>query len=171
MGLFDDLKKTALGKIVDTIEKNIENKTMDNTRDTLREAPGGYQTASSYTPSKDPQIPYDESLYNRLTPADMESLFDEILATEFSALKVIKNAAPESIGISAPKPCRPYNYALMRNGKPALLILITARNRYRNSAFLNAKNSALKAKVSFLNFGINFPNLRGYVVNRIKNAL
>ena len=160
MGLFNDLKKTAIGKIVNTVEKAVDASVKQ-----------GIGQESPSRPSISPQSSSQASPHNNSTAVNIDQKFDQILATEFSDLEVVRNASPESVGISAPQPCKPYSYALLRNGKIAVAIMLTPHNRDRNSAFLNAKKSALDSKIKFLNFYIHFPNERNYVVSRIKNAL
>ena len=166
MGLFDGLKKAALGKVVNTVEKAISN---------TPAKPGAGQGSSSWS-SAAPQSSGAGSPATGLAGANagqenIDQKFDGIFANEFSDLQIIKNASPESVGISAPQPCRPYSYALLRNGKIAAAIMLTPHNRDRNSAFLNAKKSALDSNIVFLNFYMHLPNERNYVVSRIKNAL
>ena len=171
MGLFDNLKKAAIGKIVDTVEKAVEN---------AATRPGtGHESLSRS--SSAPQSSRDTALHNNSAGANtghtntdhanIDQKFDQILADEFSGLEIVRNASPESVGVSAPHPCKPYNYALLRNGKIEAVIMLTPHNRDRNSAFLNAKKSALDSNVKFLNFYTHFPNERNYVISRIKNAL
>jgi len=167
MGLFDDLKKTALGKIVDTVQKTIE-----NTPGASIKPSGGHENYSrpAAPQSRDTGAGHASTAAN-VPAGNIDQKFDEILAAEFSDLKVVKNASPESIGISAPHPCRPYSYALLRNGKTVAAIMLTPHNRDKNSAFLNAKKSALNSNITFLNFYTHFTNERNYVISRIKKAL
>ena len=162
MGLFDNLKKTTLGKIVDTVQKTVESASGASAR------PGGQSPSGSYAAPQNTERPVAR---NNFENSNIDQKFDRILAEEFSDLEIVRNASPESIGISAPEPCKPYSYALMRNGKAAVVIMLTLHNRDRNSAFLNAKKSALKTNITFLNFYTHFANERDYVVSRIKNAL
>ncbi|MCL2130376.1 MAG: hypothetical protein FWH35_08490 [Treponema sp.] len=164
MGLFDNLKKTTLGKIVDTVQKTVESASGASVR------PGGGSQSPS-GPYAAPQNTERQADRNNFANSNMDQKFDQILASEFSDLEIIRNASPGSIGISAPEPCKPYSYALMRNGKAAAVIMLTLHNRDRNSAFLNAKKSALNSNITFLNFYTHFANERDYVVSRIKNAL
>jgi len=165
MGLFDNLKKTALSKIVDVVEKTIEN------------VPGVTTGSGSSYGGTSPSRPSSSapSFQNNSTDSNkninVDQMFEQILATEFSNMQVVKNASPESVGVSAPHPCKPYSFALLRNGKAAVLIMLTPHNRDRNSAFLNAKKSALNSNTKFLNFYTHFPNEQDYVISRIKNAL
>ena len=159
MGLFDDLKKSALGKIVEAVEKTIEKTPGAGVKPSGNsERSSGSSAASASAP-----VPQDN--------ANIGQKFDQILAAEFSDFKVVKNAAPESLGIKAPDPCRPYSYALLRNGKTALAIMLTPHNKDRNWPFLNAKNAARDSNITFLNFYTHFTNERNYVVSRIKKAL
>ena len=160
MALFDNLKKTALGKIAGVVEKTMENVSGASIKS------GGSQTNHSpVTPAAaNPQ-------HTGSSAEDINQKFDRIFATEFSGLEIRKTAAPESIGISAPQPCRPYSYALLRNGKAIAAIMLTPHNRDKNSAFLNAKKSAENSNIRFLNFYMHFANESSYVINRIKNAI
>jgi len=169
MGLFDSLKNTALGKIVDAVEKTAE-KTIGNFPGTATGSGSSYGGTSTSRPSSNtPSVQNNSTNVN--ANINIDQMFDRILATEFSNIQVVKNASPESVGVSAPHPCKPYSYALLRNGKAAVLIMLTPHNRDRNSAFLNAKKSALNSNIKFLNFYTHFPNEQDYVVSRIKNAL
>ena len=160
MGLFDSLK--SLSKIVDSVEKSLGD-IVDSAK------PAGGENSSVPAPAPVQQVPvYSEPVSS---PMNVEQKFDEIFAAEFSDCQVIKNADPQSVGISAPIPCRPYTYALLRGGQPVLVILLTQHNRDRNAAFLNAKRSAMNSSVKFLNFYTHYPNERGYVVTRIRSAL
>ena len=164
MALFDNLKKTALGKIAGVVEKTIENvsgtsiKSGDNQVNHSRVSPAAV--------NQDQQA-------NHSGPAgeNINQKFDRILAAEFSNLEIRKDASPESIGISAPQPCRPYSYALLRNGRAVAAIMLTPHNRDKNSAFLNAKKSAQNSNIQFLNFYMHFENENSYVINRIKSAI
>ena len=164
MGLFDDLKKTALNKIVDTVQKTIESVPGASVRPGSGNESPSRSSASS--PGSDRPV-----LQNNITGMNIEQKFDQIFAAEFSDLEIVKNASPESLHISAPHPCKPYSYALLRNGKTVAAIMLTSHNRDRNSAFLNAKKSALDSNIKFFNFYTHFPNERDYVISRIKNAL
>ena len=158
MGLFDELKKTTLGKIVDTVEKSLESFTDSSAKPAERVEPAIQpSTAVSAEPAG--------------SSMSVEQKFDDILGTEFADLQVVRNASPESIGISAPTPCRPYTYALLRGGKTAAVIMLTPHNRDHNAAFLNAKKAAMNSSAAFLNFYTHFANERGYVVSRIRDAL
>ena len=164
MGLFDNLKKTALNKIVDTVQKTVEN----IPGATVRPASGNQNPSQPYSGHQSPEGPV---VQNSSAATNIDQKFDQILAAEFSDLEIVRNAPPEKIGISAPNPCKPYSYALLRNGKTVAVIMLTHHNRDRNSAFLNARKSALESNITFLNFYAHFPNERSYVVSRIKNAL
>ena len=156
MGLFDSLKD--LSKIVESVEKSLGG-IVDSTKPAGGEnSPAPLQTAPVNSE------PVNSSL-------SVEQRFDEIFAAEFSDFQIVKEAVPQSVGISAPTPCRPYSYALLRGGQTALVILLTPHNRDRNSAFLNAKKSAISSNIPFLNFYTHYPNERGYVVSRIRDAL
>ena len=182
MGLFDSIKKTAINKIVDNAGKSIGNsigntlgKTISNK---IENTLGGVLPKSGSSPvypaqnrqSSSNQVFENQGSWNQ-DFAVVDRKFDQILASNFSDLQVVKNASPESVGILAPQPCRPYNYALLRNGKIAVAILLTPHNRDRNSAFLNAEKAALNSKVAFLNFYTHYPNERDYIVSRIRKAL
>ena len=158
MGLFNDLKKTALGKIVDTMEKSL----------------GGIMDSPAKPAESNisPVRPVDAMNTAPISsPVSVEQKFDEILASEFADFQVARNVSPESVGISAPSPCRPYTYALLRGGQTAAVIMLTPHNRDHNSAFLNAKRAAMNSTAAFLNFYTHFQNERSYVVSRIRNAL
>ena len=162
MGIFDNLKKTALNQLVNAVEKSVT---------------GSSHASHSSQGSPRQPSPAPQSSARPVSPNSSPSgkktnqIFDEILASEFSGLQLVREASPESIGIKAPAPCRPYSYALLRDGKAVVAIMLTDHNRDRNSAFLNARKSALDSKVTFLNFYTHRPNERNYVVSRIKNAL
>ncbi|MCL2139832.1 MAG: hypothetical protein FWH41_09940 [Treponema sp.] len=164
MGFLDDLKKTTVGKIVNSVEKAIETASGTSTRPNTN-----YESSSRS--SAVPQSSKEAAINNNSTSTNVDQKFDQILAAEFSGVEVIKNAAPESVGISAPQPCRPYSYALLRNGKIVAAIMLTPHNRDRNSAYLNAKKSALDSNIQFLNFYTHYMNERNYVISRIRNAL
>ena len=184
MGLFDSIKKTAINKIVDNTGKSIGNSIGNSLGKTLGNKIGNTmggilpKSGSGFgSPAKSggsqPSAPNvsQNNFINQAASENIDQKFDQILASEFSGLQVVRNAAPGSVGVQAKQPCRPYNYALMRNGKIAVAILLTPHNRDRNSAFLNAKKAALDSKVAFLNFYTHFPNERSYIVSRIKSAL
>ena len=160
MGLFDELKKAALGKIVDTVEKSLGGMPESTGRPTDR-----------YETSAQPAVANQSADTPQNDFASVEEKFNQILSTEFSDFQVVHNASAESVGISAPSPCRPYSYALICNGKTVAVIMLTPHNRDHNAAFLNAKKTALNSNVVFLNFYTHFPNERNYVISRIKNAL
>ena len=164
MGLFDNLKKTALSKIVDTVQKTVENVPGAS----VRSGSGNQSPSRSYSTPQSSDRPV---IQNNFANTNIDQKFDQILAAEFSDLEIVKNASPEKIGISAPNPCKPYSYALLRNGKAVAVIMLTHHNRDRNSAFLNARKSALESNITFLNFYTHFANERNYVISRIKNAL
>jgi len=176
MGLFDSLKKSAINKIVDTTGKSIGNTIGKAISNTIENAVGASTKGggSHESPPQSFAAPRSANPAHSVNPvnsANVDQKFDQILAAEFSELQVIKNASPESIGVSASHPCKPYSYALLRNGKTVAAIMLTAHNRDKNSAFLNARKSALDSKIAFLNFYTHFANERSYVVSRIKNAL
>ena len=160
MGLFDDLKKTALGKIVNTVEKSLGGLSDTSGRSTDR-SENFARPAAAY---QSPAVPQNNSV-------SVEQKFDQILSAEFSEFQVVRNASAESVGISAPNPCRPYTYALLRNGKTVAAIMLTPHNRDHNAAFINARKSALNSNIVFLNFYTHFANERNYVISRIRNAL
>ena len=174
MGLFDDLKKAAkgignidVGKIANTVGKAV-----GNTAGSVVKS--GHESPYPSSQNSGASSHYNNSVNTNLgssPDANIDHIFNQILAAEFSDLKIIKNATPESVGITAPHPCRPYSYALLRNGKAAVVIMLTPHNRDRNSAFLNAKKSALDSNVKFLNFYTHFVNEHNYVVTRIRSAL
>jgi len=183
MGFLDDLKKSAINKIVDTTGKNIGNalgKAISNSIGNAVNNVANSAAKSNTKPDNSHETPprpsgavQPEALRanSANTDAAIDRKFDEILAAEFPDLSVIKNAPPESVGIAAPHPCKPYSYALQRSGKTVAAIMLTPHNRDKNSAFLNARKSALDSKIVFLNFYTHFANERGYVVTRIRNAL
>ena len=161
MGLFDELKRTTLGKIVNSVEKSLGDL-----------AGHSENSGNSYESSASPVATQaSEWSASQNDFASVSQRFDRILATEFSEFQIIRNATPESVGISAPTPCRPYSFALVRDGKTAAVIMLTPHNRDRNSAFLNAKKSAINSNVVFLNYYSHFANEHNYVVSRIRNAL
>ena len=164
MGLFDSLN-AALNKIVDSVEKSIV-----NTPGSTTGSGSNYGESSPSRPSSSISSVQNTSRNVNIN-INIDQMFDQILATEFSNIQVVKNASPESVGVSAPHPCKPYSYALLRNGKAAVLIMLTPHNRDRNSAFLNAKKSALNSNIKFLNFYTHFSNEQNYVISRIKSAL
>ncbi len=98
----------------------------------------------------------------------MPEYFTKILSEDFSDYTVQRFASAASIGIAANIPSKPYDFALVKNGAVAGVIMLTEHNRDRNSAFLNAKNAALSAGVPFINFYTHMANERGYVVSRIR---
>ena len=161
MGIFDNLKKTALNQIVNAVEKSVTGSSHAS-----NSSQGNYQKSSPA-----PQSSARPVSHSGPSGKKTNQKFDEIFASEFSGLQIMREASPESIGIKAPAPCRPYSYALLRDGKAVVAIMLTDHNRDRNSAFLNARKSALDSKVTFLNFYTHCPNERNYVVSRIKNAL
>ena len=176
MGLFDSLKKTAVNKIVNTVEKSVGKtidgavgRKIDNAAGSLFNSKSSHaNTSGNSSQSAGPAAHQNNAAANT---ENLDQKFDQILAAEFSDLKVVRNASPESVGITASGPSRPYTYALLRNGKTVAAIMLTPHNRDKNSAFLNAKKSALNSNVKFLNFYTHFSNERSYVVSRIKSAL
>jgi len=175
MGLFDDLKNSAMKKIVNTTGNTIGNALGKAINSKIENALGAALKPNSKPDSSrenspqpaaavQPEVRHNDSV-------NIDQKFDQILASEFSGLQVMKNVSPGSVGVSAPQPCKPYSYALLRNGKIAAAIMLTPHNRDRNAAFLNARKSALDAKIGFLNFYTHFANERNYVITRIKNAL
>ena len=176
MGLFDSLKNSAINKIVDTTGKSIGNTLGKAISNKIENAIGASIKPSGVhenppRPSAAAQSAGPVHPANPVDSSNINQKFDQIFAAEFSDLSIIRNASPESIGIAAPQPCRPYSYALQRNGKTVAAIMLTPHNRDKNSAFLNARKSALDSKIAFLNFYTHFANERGYVVSRIRNAL
>ena len=166
MGLFDSIKKTAINKIVNTVEKSIGKAVGSAAR-------SGSVNSGSYNAPQNTdsdRSSYAQSRGNTPDP-DIEQKFEQILTGDFPELRIMKNAAPANIGITAPQPCRPYTFALMRNGKAAVVILLTQHNRINNAAFKNARKSALDSKIPFLNFYTHMPNERGYITSRIKSVL
>ena len=162
MGLFDQLKKVAVEKIVDTVEKSF-----GTTAEPHAGPLGG--TESSVAPAAAPQS--TEWAAPQTNTVNLAQQFDQIFATEFPDLQVLREATPESVGLPAVAPCRPYSYALLRNGQTAALVMVTPHNRDRNSAFRNARAAAQNSNVVFLNFYTHLPNERNYVVSRIRSAL
>lgn len=170
MGIFDSLAKKTLGKIIDQVEDKIESATgvtLDLNNNSGRTAPVA-QTAAQ---------PAAQSSYSRAatgaypTDAAQSAHFEDIFASSFPQFQIAKEVSPESLAIAAPAPCRPYSYALSSGGKTVALVMLTPHNRYQNRAFANAKASAEKAGIPFLNFFTHFRNETGYVVNRIQSAL
>ena len=161
MGLFDSLKKAVAGNIANELKKSIQNSA--GTGSTYESSPRHSAGVNRTSPGSPGPAANDS--------VDIVQKFEQIFAAEFSDLELVKNASPESLGIKAPNPCKSYSYALRRNGKTAALIMLTPRNRDRNSAFLNARDSALKSNVPFLNFYTHFYNDRNYIVSRIRKAL
>ena len=171
MSLFDKLKKATSGQLGDALGKAIEGVTKATAQFGAQE-PSRPQAAPQSVGRAAPGAPAPHAPFAPAPHAeDAERRFGQILAEEFADLQVVKEAAPGSIGISAPNPCRPYSYALLRGGRPVMAIMLTPHNRDRNSAFLNARKAAQGANIAFLNFYTHFPNERGYVVSRIKSAL
>ena len=166
MGLFDSLKDLGLDKIVDSIESAAEQvKTSVGMGEPIASSGVAPQNAENVAPQN---MEYTNSQNNALS---VDQKFEQIFATDFSDLQVTREVAPESLGITAPSQCRPYSYALWRNGQPVAAIMLTPHNRDRNAAFLNAKAAALNSRIAFLNFYTHFQNERNYVVSRIRNAL
>ena len=58
---------------------------------------------------------------------------------------------------------------VLSDGAPRAIVMLTARNRDRNQAFLGAKESANRAGIPFINFYNHLPNEPQYVVNRLKS--
>ena len=180
MGFLDGLKKTAINKIVDSTGKNLGNAIGKTIISKIENAAGASIKSTGKPDNSHENSPRSFAADQKTSPAqsgspvnslNVEQKFDQIFAAEFSDLAVVRNASPESIGIQAPQPCRPYTYALQRGGKTVAAIMLTPHNRDKNSAFLNARKSALDSRIAFLNFYTHFENERGYVVSRIKNVL
>ena len=170
MGLFDSLKNIGLDKIVDSIGESIESAAEQVTsavgfnENPAQAAPVQQNTEYTTPQNTDYSAPQDDAV-------SVVQKFEQIFATEFSDLQVSKEVSPESVGIAAPSPCRPYSYALRRNGQPVAVIMLTPHNRDHNAAFMNAKAAAQNSSIAFLNFYTHFQNERSYVVSRISDAL
>ena len=183
MGIFDNIAKNALGKIAKTVENsvvsNIEKKAVDATNKVFnpdRSANSSGNPAGSSPPPAASQSTVSQADYwddpNMKESVDqIISRFDGIISTEFPDLEVKKEAAPESIGLAADSPCKPYSFALRRGGKTVAVIIVVGRNRYRNRACRNAKKAAENSKVPFFYFFQTFPNKREYLITRIKSVL
>ena len=178
MGLFDNIKKIGLDKIVDKIEDTIGT-TTERVTDAVRDinspaSPGGamQNTENGSSQNMGYTAPQNTGPIDSQNNAmNINQKFEQIFSTEFSDLQVSKEVSPDSVGIVAPTPCRPYSYALRRNGQPVAVIMLTPHNRDHNAAFINAKAAAQNSNIVFLNFYTHFQNERNYVVTRIRNAL
>ena len=177
MGLFDSLKNLGLDKIVDSIGESIESaaeRVNDAVNNNPSDSSGYAQQNTQYAAPQNAGYAAPQSAENfapQDEKVDVVQKFEQIFATDFADLQVTKEASPESVGIAAPGPCRPYSYALWRGGQPALVIMLTPHNRDHNAAFMNAKAAATNSNVAFLNFYTHFLNERNYVVSRIRSAL
>ena len=178
MGLFDNLKKVGLDKLADKIEDTIGT-AAERVTDAVRDiessvSSGGATQNTGYGSSQNVEYTASqttEPVESQDDAVNINQIFEQIFATEFSDLQVSKEVSPDSVGIVAPTPCRPYSYALRRNGQPVAVIMLTPHNRDHNAAFMNAKAAAQNSNVVFLNFYTHFQNERNYVISRIKNAL
>ena len=176
MGLLDDLKRTALNNVVRSVEKSIGNAVGSSIKSAAKAVSqnGSQKPAATPAPAAAPAAPASYTASGRYippTPEETAAKFDQILATDFSELKVIRNAEPGSVGIPASGDCRPYSYVLQRGGKNVAIVMLTPYGKHRFKVYNNSKKSALDAKIPFLNFFTHFYNDRDYVVNRIKKNI
>ena len=84
MGLFDDLKKSALGKIMETVEKSVGN-AVGGTANSPREEEA---PAQSYTAPQSGGWTSSENRYADPAPVGTAQRFDQILAAEFAGFEV-----------------------------------------------------------------------------------
>lgn len=103
--------------------------------------------------------------------AETKARFDAILAEEFSGYEVLENVPVVEVN-TAEAGSRPYTYVLFRDNRPCVAVMLTSRGEsYKNRAFIGAKKACELSGIAFLNFFTFFANERGYVVNRIKDAI
>ncbi len=172
MGLLNRLTRGAVSEL----GKSIGSKLGDALTDSLEKATGidldGSDNGTASTTSTASTMTASAAVGTSapLTDAELAKMFDELLASDFSAYEVRKNASAQSLGITG-APCKDYDYALIKGGRTAAVIMLTPHNRDNNAAFKNAKANALKSNVAFINFYTHMDNERSYVSSRIKSFL
>ncbi len=166
MGLFDKLAKKGLEGLKDKLEQ-ATGVDLDNVAEKLADAAG--DAVKDKVPAA--QATAAPANNNAALPADLKAHFARILADEFSSYEVRTEAAADNLGFAAASPAKPYDFALIKGGKTAGVVMLTPHNRDRNAAFKNAKAAAAKARVPFINFYDHYPNERSYVIERIKSFL
>jgi hypothetical protein len=93
--------------------------------------------------------------------------FEEILVSEFGDFELRKNVDPSELSGSG----RPYDFAFVKNDKIVAVIPLAKHNRINNAAWKDARATAERAGVAFINFHLHMPNQRDFVIDRIKRLL
>lgn len=164
MSLFDQLAKKGLSGLKNKLEQaagSVLNETFD------KYAGNGQRDGRSAQSEAKPFAPAQTARPS----ADLNAFFTSLLSEEFGSYETEKGLSAFELGFGSVTPVKPYDFALLQNGACKAVIMLTPHNRDNNAAFKNARASAGRAGVPFINFYTHFPNERSYVVNRIQSFL
>jgi hypothetical protein len=93
--------------------------------------------------------------------------FSQILASEFAQYQVRENVPVSEFGGEG----RPYEFALLQEGKIVAFIMLTKMNGASCKLYRNSADKAKELGIPFINFYTHMYNKRSYVINRIKRML
>lgn len=179
MGFLDRIIKKSVGEAVGRAVGNSVGNALDKALNNNGSSNGSYYNnqqnnygQNTYQQNNYGQNSYQQNVNNNTSMGyqctDIRTEMESILSTEFSDYEIRREVPAASLGaVNA----RSYSYGMYRNGAPVVMIMITEHNKEQNRAFQGAKAACAQSNVKFLNFFTHMPNDRGYVVNRIRQAL
>lgn len=109
-----------------------------------------------------------------------KAYFRTIFKEEFPEFMIEENVSADSMGWERSReyrdrkgeyPCLNFDFVLTKEGHAPIVVMVTEPNRGTQAVFKNTKDTAKKNHGSFVNFFVQFPSPREYVVDRIKAVL
>lgn len=165
MGLFKSLFNSVTSNLEKTVKNNLDEKVREKFNDFVG-SPATNTRGNTFARQNTQHI-------------DIH-YFANILKDAFGGYSIQENVTVEQMGWYGEKvaidregayPCRPYDFVLYKYGQPVGIIMVSEHNTDALAKFKNAKETANRNNVPFINFFTHFPNERNYVINRIQTAI
>jgi hypothetical protein len=163
MGLLDSLLKRGTDALAGKAAEVLENATgLDLDGDgNARRGQAGYD---SQYPAQAVGVAPAAAGAGQAEPLKDRAFFANILAQEFPEYTVHEFVSPATLGGSG----RDCDFGLYRGGHTAGMVMLVEHNRDNNAAYRNARSTAQRAGVPFINFYLHMPNERNFVIGRIR---
>lgn len=170
------------------ILKNILNNLMNTVKDEVIQ-PNRPASSPQPTPRPAPKpAPKPEPEEVHRTDAEWHQYFKEILATEFQEYTVKENVPVQDLAGNAndefqlystrPRQAykaewgQPYTFLLLKEGTPKGVVMLGSGHSHdSNVKYLIARMYAKKLGLPYINFYLQMPNERAYVIQRINSFL
>lgn len=184
MALFDFLKKAkdvaeeiakAAGEAGKDIASAAKEAGLEFSSDPKPSAPQSApaQTASAQTAPAQTGGGEDEwAMYadTDLSPAEMTAHFDSVIAANFAG-QYEKDFSASRLDPTAHPACKSVSYMFMKDGAPALAVVLVSRKNYRGMNVVGTKEIVEKKRIPYMRFYVEMQNREEYVVSRIRAAL